>query len=329
MNKAFNSAQHQLLKLFANMRMPLMAAPMFLVTGSDIVVAAARAGLCAIYPSPNSRNIADLDQTLKVIQNQARNAAGPWGLNMIVHSSYDRFEAELDLIKRYRPQIVSTALGSPRRVVDHVHEYGGAVIADVIDVRLAQKAVDAGVDGLILVTHGAGGHTGHLHPMAFVNEVRKFWEGPLGLAGAISSGQDILNAQLMGADFAVAGTRFIATHESKADQDYRQMIVDSNTEDLVLSKAVSGVMANWLKPTLQRAGLGSDQLEENQKIDFSGDISSQPKAWKHVWSAGQGLGCVHKIQSVEDLVETLYAEYQQALTQHAATISRLQKQYSR
>lgn len=320
-------SQARLLEIFQQARLPLMAAPMFLVTGPELVVAAARAGLSAIYPSPNSRNIEDLDQVMHTISTQAVNTAAPWGLNMIVHSSYDRFDDELALVKKYKPSIVSTALGSPKRVVDHVHAYGGVVIADVIDTRLARKAADAGVDGLILVTHGAGGHTGTLHPMAFIREVREFWSGPLGLAGAITSGQDILNAQLMGADFAVAGTRFIATEESRADQDYREMLVHSSAGDLVASKAVSGVLANWLKPTLERAGLDMNSLQEDKKIDFSGDISTQPKAWKHVWSAGQGLAGVTGIQSVQQLVEALSNEYGAAIQAHEETLQALRRRY--
>jgi len=320
-------SQQRLRDIFQQTRLPLMAAPMFLVTGPELVIAAAQAGLSAIYPSPNSRNIEDLDRTLDAINSQVTDTLAPWGLNMIVHSSYDRFDEELALVKKYQPSLVSTALGSPKRVIDDVHAYGGVVIADVVDIRLARKAVAAGVDGLILVTHGAGGHTGTLHPMAFIREVREFWSGPLGLAGAITSGQDILNAQLLGADFAVAGTRFIATEESRADQEYREMLVNSTSDDLVASKAVSGVLANWLKPTLERAGLDINVLPEHKDIDFSGDISTQPKAWKHVWSAGQGLAGVTSIQSVQQLVETLSDEYRAALRANEKTLKALSHRY--
>lgn len=239
--------------------------------------------------------------------------AAPWALNMIVHSTYDRFPRELELIMKYRPKIVSTALGSPKRVLEHVHSYGGVVMADVVTPALAKKAIDAGVDALILVTNGAGGHTGFYNPFAFVAEVRKFWNGPLGLAGCITTGRDIRAAQLMGADFVVTGTRFIAAKESMASQEYRELVVDSNIEDLVETKAVSGVLANWLKPTLEAAGIDPSGDGKGKQIDFSGDISAGKKAWKDVWSAGQGLGSIDRIATVQEIVKRLEDEYTEAL----------------
>ncbi|NUX99845.1 nitronate monooxygenase [Paraburkholderia sp. JPY169] len=303
-------------ELFPAGRLPLMAAPMFLVSGPELAIACATAGIVGSFPAPNARNVDLLEVWLAQVTSALRDMPGasPWALNMIVHSTYDRFERELALVMKYRPRIVSTALGSPARVREHVHSYGGIVMADVVTPTLARKAVDAGVDALILVTHGAGGHTGYYNPFAFVAEVRQFWSGPLGLAGCITSGRDIRAAQLIGADFVVAGTRFIATRESMASAEYRDLVVSSRIEDLVESKAVSGVLANWLKPTLHAAGIDASRDSEGKRIDFSGDISAGKKAWKDVWSAGQGLGAIGHLSSVAELVRQLECEYLEMLT---------------
>ncbi|MFC2973101.1 NAD(P)H-dependent flavin oxidoreductase [Azotobacter bryophylli] len=318
MNAALRARQHPLSNLFRALPVPVLAAPMFLVSGPRLLVACCRAGIIGSLPAPNARTLDGLDRWLAQIADElgAARAAGenvaPWLLNMIVHSSYDRFAGELELVRRYRPPLVSTALGSPARVLDEVHGYGGLVLADVTTPALARKAIAAGVDGLILVCHGAGGHTGSYNPFAFVAEVRRFWNGPLGLAGAVSSGRDIHAAQVLGCDFAVVGTRLIATAESQAEDAYRQMLVDCSMDDLVASKAVSGVLANWLRPSLERAGI--DPAGEGKAgIDFSGDIASANKAWKHVWSAGQGVGQIERSASVAALVEELRQGYRASL----------------
>lgn len=318
MNAALRARQHPLSNLFRALPVPVLAAPMFLVSGPRLLVACCRAGIVGSLPAPNARTLDGLDRWLAQIADElgAARAAGesvaPWLLNMIVHSSYDRFAGELELVRRYRPPLVSTALGSPARVLDEVHAYGGLVLADVTTPALARKAIAAGVDGLILVCHGAGGHTGSYNPFAFVAEVRRFWNGPLGLAGAVSSGRDIHAAQVLGCDFAVVGTRLIATAESLAEDAYRQMLVDCSMDDLVASKAVSGVLANWLRPSLERAGI--DPAGEGKAgIDFSGDIASANKAWKHVWSAGQGVGQIERSASVAALVEELRQGYRASL----------------
>jgi nitronate monooxygenase len=302
-------------QLFPAGRLPLLAAPMFLVSGPELAVACAKAGVIGSFPAPNARSVEILESWLRQVTSalgEDRDAA-PWALNMIVHSTYDRFERELELVMKYQPKVVTTALGSPKRVLEHVHGYGGVVMADVITPTLARKAADAGVDALILVTQGAGGHTGNYNPFAFIAEVRKFWDGPLGLAGCISSGRDLRAAQLMGADFAVAGTRFIATEESLAAPEYRQLVVDSGIEDLVASKAVSGVLGNWLKATMASAGVDPDGDGKDKRIDFSGDISAGKKAWKDIWSAGQGLGAIERVAPVREVVDALRQEYFKAL----------------
>ncbi|MCX5471528.1 nitronate monooxygenase [Alcaligenes sp. A-TC2] len=322
--------QEMLRQIFAQARLPVMGAPMFLVSGSRLVCASLSAGIVGTYTASNSRDIAALEADLEQIsQHAARCGGAPWALNLIVHSSYDRFDAEMELVKRFRPSIVTTALGNPRRVMESVHGYGGLVMADVISPTLARKAIDAGVDGLVLVSSGAGGHTGRYHPFAFLEEVRQFWSGPIGLAGAISSGAHVRTAQLLGADFAVVGTRLIATHESMATADYQELVVQCGMEDLELSSAVSGVPANWLKPTLVAAGFTPEQLKEEKKIDFSGDIIAAPKAWKHVWSAGHGVGAVDGLYSVEQVVQSLAVEYAAVLRDEAQRLPALLKQYAR
>ncbi|KAB2969608.1 nitronate monooxygenase [Zoogloea sp.] len=327
--RSLTAPQQDFLDIVARGTLPLMAAPMFLVSGPDLVIACAKAGIIGSYPAANARNVDVLRswmaQTRDAIQSSKPGA--PWSLNMIVHSSYDRFDAELALVQEFQPKIVSTALGSPRRVLDVVHGYGGIVMADVINPTLARKAADAGADVLVLVTQGAGGHTGHYHPFALIAEVRKFWSGPLGLAGAITTGTDIRAAQLLGADFVLAGTRFIATTESQAEAEYRELVVSSDIEDLVATKAVSGVLANWLKPTLDKAGFTAEQLREEKKIDFSGDIVAAPKAWKTVWSAGHGVGGIERIADTAEVVRQLYREYVDCLAREQDEAARLRAHY--
>ncbi|MEA1028063.1 nitronate monooxygenase [Pseudomonas sp. N-137] len=313
-NRVLSASQKKLLELFSGLSIPVLAAPMFLVSGPRLLSACCQAGIVGSMPAPNARTVDQLQQWLEEIIGDRDVARGrgetwaPWMLNMIVHSTYDRFEAELDLVRRYQPQIVSTALGSPKRVMDAVHEYGGVVIADVITPVLARKAVDAGVDGLVLVCNGAGGHTGSYNPFAFIAEVRKFWQGPLGLAGAISNGRDIHAAQILGCDFSLVGTRLIAASESLVDDAYREMLVACSMDDVATTKAVSGVLASWMKPSLEQASI--DLTSDNRSsIDFSGDIASANKAWKHVWSAGQGVGQITRHYTVAELVDELHEGY--------------------
>ncbi|WP_338743891.1 nitronate monooxygenase [Pseudomonas sp. KK18] len=308
----------RLTALLNSLRIPVMAAPMFLVSGPDLLKACCRAGVIGSLPAPNARTIEVLESWLlgacedfKAAEEEGVELA-PWLFNMIVHSTYDRYPAELELVRRFQPPIVSTALGSPKRVTDTVHGYGGQVISDVITPAMARKAVDAGVDGLILVCNGAGGHTGHYNPFAFIAEVREFWDGPLGLAGAISTGRDVHAAQVMGADFAVVGTRFIATTESLVSDDYRDMLAQCSMDDLVPTKAVSGVLANWMKPSLDKAQI-DPTTHQVGAIDFSGNIASANKAWKDVWSAGHGVGQVKRPMTARQLVMELEAGYRASL----------------
>ncbi|MET4163618.1 nitronate monooxygenase [Marinobacterium sp. MBR-111] len=301
------------MNLFNELRLPLVVAPMFLVSSPDLIIASARSGVIGALPAANARTVETLDEWMVQIHAALHASRQPWLLNMIVHSSYDRFDAELDLVRRYQPAIVSTALGSPARVTDAVKAYGGKVFADVITPAMAKKSIAAGVDGLILVCSGAGGHTGQYNPLAFINEVRTFWDGPLGVAGCISRGADVLAMQAAGADFVVSGTRFIAAQESFANDDYRAMLVASGLEDIVETKAVSGVNATWMKASLEQAGIDPEQAGPGKAIDFSGNISTANKAWKDVWSAGQGVGAIRAVASAGKIVDELHEEYVMAL----------------
>lgn len=328
-DRVLTPTQQAFLDIMARSTLPLMAAPMFLVSSPELVMACAQAGIVGAFPAANARNLDTLHDWMARTQAAvlAHSPEAVWSLNMIVHSSYDRFTQELALVSQFQPKIVSTALGSPKRVLEVVHGYGGIVMADVVNPTMAKKAAEAGADVLVLVSQGAGGHTGHYHPFALLAEIRKFWSGPLGLAGAITTGTDIRAAQLLGADFVLAGTRFIASAESLADPAYQAEIVSSTLEDLVATKAVSGVLANWLKPSLDRAGLSADQLREERKIDFSGDIAAAPKAWKHVWSAGHGVGGIHRTDTVQGIVSQLYGEYAQCLADEQTQLAALRQRY--
>ncbi|GIL39135.1 NAD(P)H-dependent flavin oxidoreductase [Roseiterribacter gracilis] len=301
--------------LARNTRLPVIVAPMFLISGPALVIASARAGVIGSFPAPNARTIEMLESWLEDITQALRADAPAWALNMIVHSTYARFDAEMALVERYRPRVVITALGSPKRVLDRVHAYGGLVFADVNSVEHARKAVEVGVDGLILVASGAGGHTGTLSSFAFVREVRCFWDGPVVLSGAISDARAIRAAQVLGADLAYMGTRFIATPESLVADEYRAMLVDSKISDVVTTSTVTGVLANWLAPSLRKAGFDVEKLDAPTKIDFSGDMHGASKAWKDVWGAGQGVGATTRIEPAAAIVEQLARDYAQVISE--------------
>ncbi|MGA0099698.1 MAG: NAD(P)H-dependent flavin oxidoreductase [Steroidobacteraceae bacterium] len=300
----------------AALRVPMMAAPMFLVSGPELVLAACRAGIAGAFPAPNARTLEDLDAWMRRIvealeAGQAEDQQGPWVLNLVTHSSYDRLPAELELLSRYRPPVVVTALGSPAPVVETVHRYGGLVLADVNSIALARKAAAVGVDGLILVCAGAGGHTGRISPFAFVPAVREFFDGIIVLAGAVSTGAAVRAAELLGADLVSVGTPFIATRESLAPQDYRDMLARASLEDLVLTKALTGAEAYYLRESLLAMGLDPANLADAAQMDLSGG-GAKVRAWKHVWSAGQGVGLVRGTEPVATLVERYEREYRAA-----------------
>ncbi len=302
---------------------PAIAAPMFLVSGPDLVGACCKNGVIGSFPAPNARPIEVLDEWMGRLNEElaeARNREperkiAPWAMNMVVHSTYSRLDEELALLKKHKPQLVITSLGSPRKVVEIVHEYGGLVFSDVSDVKFARKAAETGVDGLILVANGAGGHAGELNGFAFVDSVRTFWDGIIVLAGSITTGKSILAAQAAGADLAYMGTRFIVAEESMANEEYRKMVVDATQDDLILTDAFSGVKANMLKPSIVKAGLDPETLKKKDSVNFdSMQRETNAKAWKDIWSAGQGVGAINEIQPASEIIRQLEDEYQKALS---------------
>lgn len=295
----------------ARLSLPLVAAPMFLISGPELVLAACRNGVIGSFPTPNARTVADLDQWLDRITSGLTEKDAPWAANVVVHRSNSRLDEDLDLVMRYKAPLVITALGSPRAIVERVHEYGGLVFADVNSVPFARKAVGAGVDGLVLVAAGAGGHTGNMTGFSFVPAVREFFDGPVILGGGITNGAGIRAAEVLGADLAYMGTRFIACEESLAAPEYREMLVNSTVDDLILTRAITGVAANWLKPSIARAGYDLDAMEKNPDVDFT-DPQSGAKRWAHVWSAGHGVGLIDRAEPVASLVARLKAEYGEA-----------------
>lgn len=303
----------------ASLRLPIVVAPMFLVSGPDIVIAAARCGVIGSFPATNARSIDIFEEWLDRItgelkllrKNQVTGATDVWAQNLVVHSTYDRLDAELALLQKYRPPIVITALGSPKRTIEAVHDYGGLVIADVNSVDLARKAAEAGADGLALVSAGAGGHTGQMAGFAFVPAVREFFDGILILAGAIGDGRAVRAAEILGAELSYMGTRFIASEESIAFGPYKQMVVDSDFSDLILTNSFSGAHAYYLRPSIVAAGLDPDHLPAKNGMDLTGS-ETKVKAWKDIWSAGQGVGTIRKIESLATIVDRIDAEYQAA-----------------
>ena len=295
-------------KLIDRLRLPVIVAPMFLVSGPDLVIASSNAGLIGSFPGPNARTAEKLEEWMHQINKSTSN---PWAFNMITHKTYDRFSEELDLIKKFQPKIVITALGSPERVVEAVHGYGGQVIADVNNISFAQRCAEMNVDGMALICHGAGGHTGQLSPFSFSSYVREFFDGLIVLAGSISTGKHIKAAQLLSADLCYMGTRFISAQESNAVDEYKSMIINSNYDDLRMTNLFTGAQAYYLKDSIINNNLDPDNLDSN--TDGFNVSASQDKisAWKDIWSAGQGVGLIKNIESVESIVEELESEFLQ------------------
>jgi nitronate monooxygenase len=300
------------------LRLPVIGAPMFIVSGPELVIAQCTAGIVGAFPALNARPQDALDRWLTRIETElaAYRAAhpdvkvAPFAVNQIVHGSNGRLEADLEVCVAHRVPIVITSLRAPNAVVDSVHGYGGLVFHDVISVRHAEKALEAGVDGLILVCAGAGGHAGTLSPFALVSEVRRFYTGTLILSGAITNGAGVLAATAMGCDLAYLGTRFIATHEANAADAYKQMIVAGAAADIAYTPFFSGVHGSYLKPSIRAAGLDPDSLPATAAGKMNYDRREErPKAWKDIWSAGQGIGNIDAVLGVGELVDRLEREY--------------------
>lgn len=307
--------------LKAATRLPVIGAPMFLVSGTDLVVAQCTAGVIGTFPTLNARpqevlkdwlvNIRDRLDQFKT--NHPDAIVSPFGVNLIVHPSNPRWEGDLEICAQEKVPLFITSLHAPNKVVERVKPYGGIVLHDVTNAKHAKKAIDAGVDGLILVASGAGGHAGTTNPIALVNEIRSFYDGPLILSGCISHGKDILAAQALGCEFAYMGTRFIATEESMAPSRYQEMVVDADSTDILYTPFFTGVPGNYLKPSIIAAGL---DLDEVSGARAGGAVSlnkeTKPKAWKDIWGAGQGVGAIQSALPVHELINQLVDEYQAA-----------------
>jgi len=291
---------------------PAIAAPMFLVSGPDLVVETCRAGMMGTFPALNQRSSEGYAAWLGEIEERLRaiDGAAPYGVNLIVHKTNARLAHDVEITVQHRVPVVITSLGAVKDVVDSIHSYGGLVFHDVINLHHAHKAADAGVDGLIAVCAGAGGHAGLLNPFAFVSEIREFFDKIVILSGAIGNGGQIAAAELLGADLAYLGTRFIATRESMAPIAHKEMILAAAAKDIVYTPAISGVHANFLRASIIAAGADPDNLESSVKMHISAE--GEAKAWKDVWSAGQGVGSIHDIPSVAELCVRLIAEYRAA-----------------
>lgn len=309
------------------LRVPVVAAPMFLVSGPELVVASCAAGIVGAFPSPNCRTAAQLDEWMGAITDGIRSAqasgatVGPWAANVITHSSNGRLADDLRLIAEYRPPLVITALGSPKPAIETVHGYGGAVIGDVVSLRLAHKAVDAGVDGLACVAAGSGGHTGHLSPFAFVSAVREFFDGTVIVGGGITNGRGVAGAIASGADLVYMGTRFLATAESMASAEYKQMVVDNGADDIMVSAAITGTPASWLVPSLLANGYDPATMNDGPPPERHYGDPDAPKRWKDIWAAGQGLQTIRAVVPTAAVVDELEAEYDAALADMASRLA--------
>lgn len=308
------------------LRVPVVAAPMFLVSGPELVMAACRSGIVGAFPTPNARPIEVLEAWMRTIADglarardeQAPQTIAPWCANLVTHSSNTRLKDDLRLLARYKPPLVVTALGSPKPAMETVRGYGGLVIADVTNLTLARKAVAAGADGLACICSGAGGHTGSLSPFAFVSAVREFFDGLVIVGGAITDGWGVAGAVAAGADMVYMGTRFIATRESMADPAYKQMLVDSSSDDIVVSAGLTGTPASWLKPSLRARGMDPDKLPAAPPRSYDSNDVDKPSRWRDIWAAGQGVGAIKAVEPVATVVERLRGEYQTAARRFAA-----------
>jgi nitronate monooxygenase len=301
--------------------LPVIGAPMFIVSVPDLVIAQCKSGIVGGFPALNARPkelledwIVEIKAALAEFEATSGRKVAPFAVNQIVHGSNDRLEHDVDVCVRQRVPIVITSLRPPAEVVRAVHGYGGIVLHDVISIRHAEKALEQGVDGLILVSAGAGGHAGTLSPFALVSEVRRFYQGTVILSGAIASGRAILAVQAIGADLAYIGTRFIATREANASDDYKRMLVENAAKDIVYTDAISGVHGNYLRPSLVAAGLDPDNLPvgDKERMNFAAGRRNRPAAWKDIWGAGQGLGSIADVPAVGELVDRLRGEYRAA-----------------
>ena len=318
---------------YKSLELPLIAAPMFLISGPELVIECCKNGIVGTFPALNQRTsegfeewVIQIKVSLKSFEEETGKKAAPFGVNLIVHPTNIRVKADLDICVKHKVPLVITSLGAIEDLVNVVHSYGGLVYHDIIKKRHAEKAAEAGVDGLIVVAAGAGGHAGTLHPIPLINEVKKVFYKKIVLSGCLSTGNDIASALQMGADMAYMGTRFINVNESMADEAHKKMIMDSSAEDIVYTAAVSGVNASFLRPSLEAMGITEKHWKDTKKIDFGNEddaISEEAKAWKTIWSAGQGVTNIADTLNISELVYKLKAEFLLAIKNQ----QKLLKQY--
>ena len=308
-----------------NISIPVIGAPLFLISVPDLVIAQCKAGIIGSFPALNARPqhvleewIVRIKTELKEYQDQNPDKkVAPFAVNQICHGSNDRLQGDMEICVKHEVPIIITSLRPPAEVVEAAHSYGGLVVHDVINVRHAKKAADMGVDGLILVCAGAGGHAGALSPFALLREVKSWFDGTIILSGSIGDGYSVASALALGADFAYLGTRFIATHEANAEPEYKQMLIESSANDIVYSNLFTGVLGNYLKPSIQNAGLDPDNLPTADKsaMNFGSGGNTDSKAWKDIWGSGQGIGLIEDAPTVESLVERIRAEFNEATSE--------------
>ena len=306
-----------------NLRVPVVGSPLFLVSGPELVIAQCKAGIIGSFPALNARPAEVLDEWLTRINTELEEykaanpdaIVAPYAVNQICHASNDRLMVDMETCVKHKVPIIITSLRPPAAIVEAAHSYGGVVYHDVINVKHARKAVEEGVDGLILVCAGAGGHAGALSPFALLREVKEWFDGTILLSGAIGDGFCIASALAMGADLAYMGTRFIATEEANADQGYKDMLIQSAADDIVYSSLFTGVMGNYLKPSIAAAGLDPNNLPEadKSKMNFGSGGNMKSKAWKDIWGSGQGIGAIQNVEPVEAVVSRLETEYRAAI----------------
>lgn len=334
--QAHFSRRDRLPPIFRNLRLPMIAAPMFIVSNPDLVIAQCKAGIVGSFPALNARE-ADgepimLERWLKRIteeldrhnQDNPDSPAAPFAVNQIVHRTNERLDRDVEICARWKVPIWITSLGAREEVNAVAHDCGAVVLHDIINNRFAQKAISKGADGLIAVAAGAGGHAGSQSPFALIREIRSWFDGPIALSGSISSGHALLAAQALGADFGYVGSPFIATGEANAVGDYKQMIVECSADDIVTSSMFTGVSGNYLRPSIEHQGLDPDKLGTGDpgKMNFGSDDSAGPKPWKHIWGCGQGIGSVSEIVPASELVTRIAREYATALDELVPQTSR-------
>jgi len=318
--------------LSQRLRLPVIASPLFIISGPELVIAQCKAGVVGSFPSLNARPISQLDEWLARITEELADwdrknpdrLSAPFAVNQIVHRTNNRLDEDVALCKKYNVPLVITSLGANVDMNIEIHSWGGVILHDVINDKFARKAVEKGADGLIPVAAGAGGHAGGLSPFALMQELRQWFDGPIALSGSIACGRSILAAQAMGADLAYMGSAFIATKEANAVQGYKDMIVESSGEDIVYSNLFTGVHGNYLRPSIERAGLDPENLPQADpsKMNFGSGGNTEAKAWKDIWGCGQGIGVLNDIPSVADYVDRLAAEYETAQAELAAQTAR-------